>query len=295
MGLVLWGYWPTLAEMADKWANDAHYTHGFLVPVFAGILLWLRRERLPSPLPRPGWLGVALLAAAVGLRLAGTYFFYAWFDQVSLLLALAGVCALCGGRPALGWAWPAIAFLGFMLPLPYRLESALAPALQRLATQGSVYALQTLGLCAVADGNVIHMRETTIQVVQACSGLSMLLTLFTLATGLVLVTRPPLWDKVVILLSAPLLALLVNVLRITATGVCHVTLGAEVANAVFHDLAGWLMMPLALALLWLELKLLSRLLLPPDATGQPAPLPLRDVLPRRGGGSPPALARQQSG
>jgi hypothetical protein len=35
---------------------------------------------------------------------------------------------------------------------------------------------------------------------------------------------------------------------------------------IFHDLAGWLMMPLALGILWLELKVLSFLLV--DAGGE---------------------------
>ena len=39
--------------------------------------------------------------------------------------------------------------------------------------------------------------------------------------------------------------------------------GARIAEAVYHDLAGWLMMPLALALLWAELWLLSHLLVGP--------------------------------
>ena len=53
------------------------------------------------------------------------------------------------------------------------------------------------------------------------------------------------------------------------TGVMHETLGTYWANLVFHDLAGWLMMPLALALLWCELALLSLLIIE-DAPAAPA-------------------------
>jgi hypothetical protein len=42
---------------------------------------------------------------------------------------------------------------------------------------------------------------------------------------------------------------------------------------LFHDLAGWLMMPLALGLLWLELMLLSALLAEP-VPARPIPLDL---------------------
>ncbi len=53
------------------------------------------------------------------------------------------------------------------------------------------------------------------------------------------------------------IALAVNILRITATGLLHVWSGPRLAGLVFHDLAGWLMMPAALGLLWLEVKFLS--------------------------------------
>src|SRR5439155_2402750 len=55
----------------------------------------------------------------------------------------------------------------------------------------------------------------------------------------------------------PALALLANITRITVTGVLHKTVGRAPADYVFHDLAGWLMMPLALGLLWAELSLLA--------------------------------------
>ena len=40
----------------------------------------------------------------------------------------------------------------------------------------------------------------------------------------------------------------------------------ELADVVFHDLAGFFMMPTAVVLLWLELGLLSKLLVEPGPT-----------------------------
>ena len=39
-GLLAWAYYPMLAVFADKWLNDPQYSHGFLVPLFSGYLLW---------------------------------------------------------------------------------------------------------------------------------------------------------------------------------------------------------------------------------------------------------------
>jgi hypothetical protein len=47
------------------------------------------------------------------------------------------------------------------------------------------------------------------------------------------------------------------VARITATGIAYEYASHDFAEYIFHDVAGWLMMPLALLLLLLELKILD--------------------------------------
>ena len=264
VGCFAWAYWTPLAEMAQRWARDPQYSHGYLVPAFALVLLWLRRDRLGDAPLRPSlWCGGLLLAAGLLLRLGATFFFYTWFDQISLIPCLLGVVLLAGGWRALSWAGPSVLFLSFMIPLPYRLEVALPGPLQTLATVSTTFILQTLGFPAVADGNVVLIGEMPLNIAEACSGLRMLVIFFALSTGLALVIRRPLWEKLVLVASSVPIALAVNIIRITATGILHETAGSEVAHAVFHDLAGWLMMPLALGFLWLELKLLTSLLLDP--------------------------------
>lgn len=262
LGLV-WAYWPTLFEMGRRWSTDPRYAHGYLVPVFSVVLLWLRRDRLRRATSHPSWWGLLLIAAGLALRLAGARFYLGWIEGVSLLPVLGGLALLVGGCSSLRGAWPAIAFLIFMVPLPFRIEGALSFPLQRVATKASTYALQTLGFPALAGGNIIYLDDVEISVVEACSGLSMLFTFIAIATGVAMVIRRPWLDKIMIVASALPIAVLVNVARITVTGVLHQLVGSRLANLVFHDLAGWLMMPMALGLLWLELVLLAHLLIEP--------------------------------
>lgn len=272
VGLVLfaalaWAFWPTLVQLVKRWVSDPQYSHGYLVPGFALVLLWLRREKLSQVTPRLSWGGVALLAAALALYLAGIGFYFDTLAQVALLPALTGICVVLGGWRVLAWAWPAIAFLAFMLPLPFRLEVMLSHPLRRICTVASTYILQTIGLPAVADGNVIILDDLHIGVVEACSGLSMLVVFFAIATAVVLLIRRPLLDKVLLLASAAPIAIVANVIRITVTGLLYKFAGKQLADAFFHDFAGWFMMPLAVGILWLELWFLSGLLIEasPDA------------------------------
>src|SRR4051812_28335818 len=124
-GALLWAAWPSIGEMAQKWSDDPRYTHGFLVPAFALYLLWRRRSMAAAISPTTHWLGVVLIGIGAAVKFAGAYIHFAWLDAVSLLPSLAGLAVLLGGRPALRWAWPSIAFLFFMIPLPNRVAEGL--------------------------------------------------------------------------------------------------------------------------------------------------------------------------
>jgi exosortase len=258
LAIVFWAYWATLAEVVERWSIDPQYSHGFLVPLFSAYLLWMRRDHLRSPDLGARWWGVGILLLGVLLRLASHYLYQPWLDTGSLLVCLAGLAAAAGGRRALAWSLPAILFLVFMLPLPYRMQTMLGGSLQRMATAASTYALQTFGVPAVAEGNVILLTNTRLGVVEACNGLSMLFTFFALATAVAMLTRRGWPEKIVIFLSAVPIAVLANVIRITVTGLLFEASRDDLARVVFHDLAGWLMMPLALGMLFLELFVLGR-------------------------------------
>jgi exosortase len=265
-GITLWAYWPVLGRMARRWCDDPQYSHGFLVPVFAVALLWMRRQQLTTHPPKSALgPGVAVLLAAIGLRCLGAYFYVGWLDDMSLLVCLTGVFVLLGGGPALRWSWPALAFLLFMVPLPYSLETALAFPLRRVATSTSTYALQTVGFPALADGTDILIGDKPpLQVAPACSGLGMLLVFFALSTAILLVIQRPLLDKIVILISAIPIAILANIVRITVTAVLYEFASTAAGKEFFHNWAGYCMMLVGLAFLWVEVKILDRLLVVQD-------------------------------
>ncbi len=267
---VCWGLWPALTTMADRWAWDPRYSHGCLVPLFSLGLIWSRRDKLAvAPLSPTGW-GLLPIALGAALQTLGGYFHLNAIEGAALILYLLGIVLLLAGRRVLSLVLPAIAFLVFMIPLPWRIEVAMGQPLQRLATYLSVYALQTLGFAAFSEGYVIQLNEARIGVVDACSGLSMLMTFLALSTAAAMVVRRPLLDKVVLVLSSIPVALIANVGRIILTGVLHEASGKQAADHFYHDLAGWLMIPFALFLYWLEIQALSRILIE-----KAAPIPLR--------------------
>lgn len=256
---LLWAYGATIAELLQTWNNNPQYSHGFLVPFFAAYLLWHRREKLDVANLRPNILGLALLAFGLTIKLGGAWAYFVSLDAFSFLPCVAGLVFLAGGWAAWRWAWPAVCFLAFMIPLPYFASVAMSHQLQTIATLCSTFIMQTLGLPALAEGNVILLNEQTIGIVEACSGLRMLVVFFALSTAVVLVVERHWIDRLIILFSAIPIALISNILRVTATGIMYEAGYSELASHFFHDVAGWLMMPLALGMLWIELLVLRGL------------------------------------
>ena len=125
VGLIAWAFWPSMVELAEIWESDPQYSHGYLVPLFAVALLWLRRDYCNSTKMRRSWWGVAIVAAGCLIRLGGGYYYYFWLERFALLPIVAGLAMTLGGWAALRWSWPSIAFLIFMLPLPSGLAGAL--------------------------------------------------------------------------------------------------------------------------------------------------------------------------
>ncbi len=257
---LLWAFWPVLVTMAERWSNDPRYQHGYLVPMFSLAMLWIRRSQVPGEPLRSSSLGLAFIALGAVILLVGGYFRLGTIEGLALLPYLAGVAMVLGGWPALRWSWPSIMFLFFMIPLPWRVENLLGPPLQWLATQASTYMLQTLGFMAFAEGYVIELNDFHIGVVEACSGLSMVITFIALSVGMALVVDRPLLDRIVLVLSAIPVALLANIARITLTGVLHEKMGGQIADKFYHDLAGWAMIPFALVLYWCEIWIFSHIL-----------------------------------
>ncbi len=255
-----WAFFPTFDWMVEKWLNDPQYSHGFLVPLVSGYLLYrkwdARAEWLGKPWPIVGGI---VLAFSLGLRFVAGGLLFHQLDALAFLISLASLAMLAGGGKLLKVTAPAIGFLIFMVPLPYELERNVGGPLKIVATEASTFLLQTLGYPAVPDGNIIRMDEVELGVVDACSGLKMLMTFAAFAAGAVLMLDRTWFEKLMVVLGILPIAVITNVLRITATGVAYTMTTDKGTREWFHDIDGWLMMPVGLGFLAFQLWALGRL------------------------------------
>jgi exosortase len=270
-------YAPNFRELHAIWARDADYSHGYLVIPIALVILWTRlKEGKPEPVSIPApWLSWLFLAMVLAARALAYERNSQWLESVTMLPAIACTAWIFGGWPLLRRALPAIAFLIFMLPLPQAVNNLVSLPLQRIAATGSCFLLQLSGLWSVQEGNIINLRTPhgmdQLDVARACSGLRMLTMLAATVAATIILIPLPTWQRISLLLSAVPIALLTNMIRIVATGWCsYLGLNKQLA----HDWSGLLIeMPLGLALVWLELKVLSWLVPDEDDLDQKPILP----------------------
>ncbi len=276
-GLLLVGtcwlgaYASTWRLLVATWLAEPDYSHGFLVPAFSGYLIWHQRKRFRDVTCRADWRGIVLLLISIGLRIVAAVLYLPWLEMLSLLVSVAGVCWLIGGSRLLRLSLPALGFCLFMIPLPARVQSVCSGGLQRVATLGSCYLLQTCGQTAMAEGNVILFGDYELEVAEACSGLRMMLGFVALTTGAALLSRLSFGERTFVVASSIPIAVMTNIVRITATGLGVGVLTSESARKILHDVAAYSMMPLGFGLVFLELFLLSRLFDDSDFRG---PMPL---------------------
>lgn len=256
---ILWAYWPTLVEMMRQWDRQPDYSHGYLVLPIALIFLWIRRSTFPHDQLRANLWGAALLLLAGVLRVVAGRYYLLPLDGWTLPVTVAGAVWLLYGRAVLWWSLPAIVFLWFMVPIPYRAEQWLSLPLQTIATRLSTAVLVFLGQPAIAEGNVILLGDQSLFVEEACSGMRIFVGIFALAFAFVLFSRWDWWQKALVLVAAVPAAIVANVTRIVATALLTRWVSSAAGHKFGHDLAGFIMIPFAAALFWLLLIYLDRL------------------------------------
>ena len=218
----------------------------------------------------------------MALRVVGSLFTVYYADNIAFIPCLLGVFIIVGGLRTLRWAGPAVLFLALMYPFPRSIEQRVMFPLQKLATKARTVALVTMGVDAHHDGETqirLASRQSPMNVAEQCSGLRMLTIFTAMAVAFALfATDRPLWERIVIVLSAFPISIIVNVARIALTGLLLSLMdwwgwSSEMFEKISHDFAGLFMMPLALGLLYLIFQILKHLVIDTTDDVRPVAMP----------------------
>lgn len=252
----------------DAWADilllarrDEENSHILLVPLVAMYLFWVRRGRLRYLRVRGRWAGVAMAAAGwMALSIGYARHMDGVWHGGALLLVVGCVLAILGVQ-ILSAFGPVLVVLLFAIPVPGPLRQAIALPLAGWSARMAQLALQMMGISALQAGNTLTVNGLCVNIAEACNGLRMVFALLLVCYAFCfsLPLRNPV--RCLVLLASPAAALLCNVGRILPTvwvyGYCSHGWGDW-----FHDVSGWLMLPLSFLLLLAMLKTLRWAMIP---------------------------------
>jgi exosortase len=241
--------WPAFAHAVEVWLTDEEFTYGFLVPPISLLIVWWRRNALRRSIDRGSTAGVVVVLASLVLMLLGHR------TGIHNLTGIA-VSPLIVGAAAYLWGWRAArvllfpsAFLMFGLGLYRGLLNSVGFELQQVTAFGAASLARLLGLHVVRDGLVLHSGtaspEFAFVVAQACSGMSSLLSLLSLAALLIYVTRGSLAGRAAVFASVLPLVVVANVIRVTLVLLVGARFGEDAALGFFHGASSLFLFGLA--------------------------------------------------
>ena len=222
LGFVLIGfialYYPFIQTLMRDWDANDNYNHGYFIPIVSAFMIWSLREELAATEIKPSNWGIALVVLGL-LQLfiakVGSEYF---LQRTSMIVVLFGISFyLFGGRLTRTVQLPLV-YLIFMIPLPAIIWNRIAFPMQLFASALTEDVVQVIGIPILREGNVLHLAQTSLEVVDACSGLRSLVTMLALGTAFAFITNREPWKRWVLFLSVFPIAVAVNIIRLTATG-----------------------------------------------------------------------------
>jgi exosortase len=256
--LVATLYWTVLPKLVHDWWNDPNFSHGFLVPLFSAWLIWERRAELRAFASRGTLLpGIFLVLIGVSMLVVGKAGGEYFTMRSSLVFVMGGLFWIVFGGEGFRLCLFPLAFLFFMVPIPYILYDAIAFPLKMIASWFGEHSLTLVGVPVFREGNIIVLPNLQLEVADACSGIRSLVSLMALATVSAYFMTLGFARGGVLFLSAIPISIATNSIRIFVTGVLSYKFGQKAAEGFFHEFSGWVVFLLG-ALLIVSLGLILR-------------------------------------
>lgn len=251
--LLLLLYLPTFIWLGQSWYYIDYYSHGPLILLVSGLIVWIKRRELKQT--RPNDAGAIVLALGASLYIVGFVVDMRYPSAISLIVVLLGlVLSIYGTKVARSMAF-AISFLVFTIPMPFIDEITFH--LQDISIHWTGWLLKVSGMPIAISGNLIILDDAVMSIGLACSGLNTLMALLAFAALYAYLLAGPSSRRVFLLLCSIPIAILANVLRIASVVLVAHFYDVDFATGFYHDYIASL---LAFLLAVLFIALIGKLL-----------------------------------
>ncbi len=270
--LAVGASWTIWRDIFNYAVSDAEQSHVLLAPIIAVWLVWVRRERLRRTRPQWTLAGPALIAFGVASSLYGFANSHLALEHFGAVTMFIGAMLTIAGIQTARAFLPAIVALFFLIPVPGMIRQQVAIPLQNITAMITHAGLDLVGFPVSREGNILVINGRDVAVAEACNGMRMVSALVLVSYAFVFSTPMRQGVRLTILLASPIVALLCNVIRLVPV-VLFYGYASDTTADFFHDISGWIVLIIALGILWLFLSLLRWIEIPvaPYAVAQEQP------------------------
>jgi exosortase len=176
--------------------------------------------------------------------------FQAGLHGGAVLMALGAVITVVGTQVMANF-FPAVAILALLVPIPGNLRLAIAGPLQNATARVTTGTLEMMGFYVERSGNLVNINDMPVAVAEACNGMRMVFALLLVAYAFAFTVPLRNSVRIMVLLLSPVAAIICNVFRLAPTVIMYGNQERlpEGWPDAFHDIAGWLMLPIAFLML----------------------------------------------
>ncbi len=242
--IVLIFYYNTIVWLIESWMYNEYYSHGFLVPIISGYIVWKMRKELISIDKKPSQYGLVLFGMGIIIQGISVLWTIRFLSGISLLLTLAGAIIYLNGWEFMKKIRFPYIFLVLMIPIPF-IYLITSPA-QMISVLATTNLANLVGIPVARDGLIITIPNGAFEVGVECSGINSLISLFMIGIIFAYVLEGNYLMKTTIIISTIPLALAGNILRITSILFVAGKYGQEAAINYFHDFSSLLLFSVAL-------------------------------------------------
>jgi exosortase len=210
-------YLPALVILYGKYVEvDSYYSHGYLIPLLSGFVIWWKRDRLKTMTVAPSRAGLWVLGAGLLVYVAATAWFVNVVAALSMLVVLTGLSLSLFGAVVTRALWFPLAYLLYMIPLPKISIIYITFWLKLLVASLAAGFADAIGIPVLLDGAYLSLPNGVVEIENACSGLRSLISLT--ALGAVYAYLAPLSTvkKWILLVASVPIAVMANLLRVIA-------------------------------------------------------------------------------
>lgn len=241
LATIVFAFWTLLQGLPDLWFGaDGYYSHGVLVPLISGYIVYKWWPKLKDIPVRPGWIAIVPMLAVLVLVRAAVLTEIQQMVSIGLLAALLlGTWMVAGWRWMLALSFP-ILYLTFALPLWTGAIDNYTNPLQLVSTEVSYAILQATGFEPFRQGGtIINLNNFVLDVGVPCSGLKLVLAVTAFTVFFMLIGNLKWWANLAMATLVLPLCLFINGLRIALIGVVGEMYGDD-AGHKFHDYSGYI-------------------------------------------------------